>query len=75
MHITHCDIFEGSRRSVCACTGAEVTVKQWQLSSRVKGDRRQDSYVLFLKMNPCLVLGDALKGSLRDPSERQVGSV
>lgn len=74
MHITHCDIFEGSRRSVCACTGAEVTVKQWQLSSRVKGDRRQDSYLLFLKMNPCLV-GDTLKGSWREPSERQVESI
>lgn len=58
MHVTHCDIFEGSRRSVCAYIGAEVTVKQRQLRSRVKEDK-MDSYVLFLKTS-CLVLDDAL---------------
>lgn len=65
MRVTHCDVFEGSRRSVCACIGAEVPVKQWQLSSRVE----EDSYVLFLQKTLCPVLGDALQGGLRDPSE------
>ena len=41
----------------------------------MKGDKNQDPYVLFLKMTPSLVLGDALKGGLRDPSERQVESI
>jgi len=62
VHITHRDIFEGSRRNVCVCIGVEIAVKQRQLSSRVKRDRKQESYMLFLKMIPCLVLGDALKG-------------
>lgn len=65
MRVTHCDVFEGSRRSVCECIGAVVAVKQWQLSSRVE----EDSYVLFLEKTLCLVLGDALQGGLRDPSE------
>lgn len=69
MRVTHCDVFEGSKRSVCGCIGAEVAVKQRQLSSRVEGDRKEDSYVLFLQKTLCLVLGDALQGGLRDPSE------
>lgn len=58
VRITHCDVFAGFRKGVCARTGAEVAVKQQQLSSGVKGDRNQDSHVLFLKMTPCLVWGE-----------------
>lgn len=47
MPITHCDVFAGFREGVCARSGAEVTVKQQQLRSGVRGDRNQDSHMFF----------------------------
>lgn len=68
VHITHCDIFEGSKRSVCASIGAEVAVKQQQLSSRVKIDRKRVLRVI-LKVTLLLCLGhrrEDPEGSLCD---------
>lgn len=68
MHITHCDVFAGFRKGVCAHSGAEVAVKQQQLSSGVKGDRNQDSYMFFSEDDPLPCLGQALRGGFRETS-------
>jgi len=61
VHITHCDILEGSKRRVCACAGAEAAVKQQQLSWRVKGDSNRTLCVIP-EGDLCLVMGSELKG-------------
>lgn len=55
MPITHCDILKAAGGAFVHVL--EAAVKQRQLSSRVKRDRKQDSYVLFLKMAPLPCLG------------------
>lgn len=73
MRITHCDVFAGFRKGVCARTGVEVAVKQQQLSSGVKGDKSGLPCVIS-EDDPLPCLGRALRGGFRDPSERQVES-
>lgn len=71
VHITHCDVFAGFRKGVCARPGAEVAVKQQQLSSGVKGDKKSGLPSVFFWGWPPALCWASTEGRLRDPSEGQ----
>lgn len=53
VHITHCDVLEGSKCRVCACAGAEAAVKQQQLKWRIKGQQQDPMCYPWRCLVPC----------------------